>query len=69
MSKHESTIATPVAPVRRYSVVAFERGTWVCQVAFAGLGLDGGQASLVARELREEFPGAIVAILPQTLLD
>jgi hypothetical protein len=37
-------------------VVAFERGKAVCEV--------GGDAVAFARELRAEFPDAIVAILP-----
>ncbi|MFI5805670.1 hypothetical protein [Streptomyces sp. NPDC051561] len=70
MSKHGSTRqATTAKQLRGYSVVAFERGKWVCQTGFAGLGFDGAEASLAARDLREEFPEAIVAILPQTLLD
>ena len=47
-----------------YQVVAFERGVAVCEVGSIGLGMSASHASGFARELREEFPNAIVAILP-----
>ncbi|MFM9369055.1 hypothetical protein [Streptomyces sp. Da 82-17] len=48
-----------------YQVVAYQRGVAVCEVASVGQGVDAATASYFARDLREEFPGAIVAILPQ----
>jgi hypothetical protein len=47
-----------------YTVKAFERGCVVCAIG-AGLGIRGAvDAVLFARSLRDEFPGAIVAIFP-----
>ncbi|WP_406255233.1 hypothetical protein [Streptomyces chartreusis] len=51
-----------------YMVAAFERGAVVCEVASVGVGLNGVEATYFARDLREEFPGAIVAILPRRLV-
>lgn len=47
-----------------YCVVAFEHGRAVCEVATIGVGLGPLAASGFARQLRGEFPDAIVAILP-----
>ncbi|MFD3532007.1 hypothetical protein [Streptomyces sp. NPDC058664] len=48
----------------RYVVKAFQDGRTLCEVATIGVGLDPRGAELFAHELREEFPDAIVAILP-----
>ncbi|MFJ9819324.1 hypothetical protein ACIRU3_29515 [Streptomyces sp. NPDC101151] len=48
-----------------YMVVAYQRAAAVCEVASVGLGLNGTDAVYFAHELREEFPEAIVAILPK----
>ena len=45
-------------------VVAFERGKLACEVGGDGTGLTADQASAFAHELRKEYPGEIVAILP-----
>lgn len=45
-------------------VVAFERGRLVCEVGGDGTGFDSTHAAHFARDLREEHPHAIVAILP-----
>ena len=45
-------------------VAAFERGRLACEVGGDGTGLSNAQAVYFARDLREEFPGVIVAILP-----
>ncbi len=51
-----------------YMVVAFnERGTAVCDAVQTGTGLGAQDASCIARDLREEHPGSIVAILPSLL--
>lgn len=47
-----------------YMVVAFERGKLACESGGDGTGFDNAQAVYVARDLREEYPDAIVAILP-----
>jgi hypothetical protein len=49
---------------KRYVVVAFERQRAVCEVASMGLGLRAWEASTEVPGLREEFPGALIAILP-----
>jgi hypothetical protein len=53
------------APAAGYMVVAYQRAAAVCEVASVGAGLNGTEATHFAHELREEFPGAIVAILPK----
>lgn len=45
-------------------VVAFERGKLVYEVGGDGTGLTGIQAVYFAHDMRDEHPGAIVAILP-----
>ncbi|MER5512753.1 hypothetical protein ABT052_47020 [Streptomyces sp. NPDC002766] len=45
--------------------MAYQRAAAVCEVASAGAGLTGTDAAYFAHELREEFPDAIVAILPK----
>lgn len=45
-------------------VVAFERGRLVCESGGDGTGFDSTHAAHFARDLREEHPDAIVAILP-----
>ncbi|MGQ4343574.1 hypothetical protein [Streptomyces sp. SAS_275] len=47
-----------------YMVVAFSRGQLQSEVGGDGAGLTAGQASLFARQFREEYPSQIVAILP-----
>ncbi|MFF9118279.1 hypothetical protein ACF09Y_22215 [Streptomyces massasporeus] len=47
-----------------YMVVAFSRGKFRCEVGGDGTGLTTTQASHFARQLRQEYPGQIVAILP-----
>lgn len=49
-----------------YLVVALQRAAAVCEVASVGAGLSGMDATYFAHELRQEFPGAIVAILPKS---
>jgi hypothetical protein len=44
--------------------VAFQHGTLVSEVGGDGTGLTGPQAVYFAHDLREEYPDAIVAILP-----
>lgn len=63
-SSHDKAVGSP-APAAGYMVVAYQRGAAVCEVASVGAGLSGTEATYFARELREEFPGAIVAILPK----
>lgn len=49
-------------------VVAFdERGTAVCDAVQTGTGFNARDAAYVARDLREEHPRSIVAILPSLL--
>ena len=60
----EKAVGSP-APAAGYMVVAYQRGAAVCEVASVGAGLNGTEATYFARELREEFPGAIVAMLPK----
>jgi hypothetical protein len=48
----------------KYVVKAFQDGRTMCEIATIGMGLDPRGAELFAHELREEFPDAIVAILP-----
>jgi hypothetical protein len=43
---------------------AFERGRLVCEMGGDGWGLTAWEATVLAHDLREEFPGAVVAILP-----
>lgn len=45
-------------------VVAFKQGRLACEVGGDGTGLTSSQASGFARELREEYPGEIIVILP-----
>lgn len=45
-------------------VVAFERGKLACEVGGDGTGLTAGQAAYFAHDLRSQFPGSVVAILP-----
>lgn len=45
-------------------VAAFEHGNLVCESGGDGTGLDNTQAVYVAHDLREEYPSAVVAILP-----
>ncbi|MFJ1971846.1 hypothetical protein ACIO93_24565 [Streptomyces sp. NPDC087903] len=52
-------------PAGEYMVVAYQRAAAVCEVASVGAGLNGTDATYFAHELREEFPDAIVAILPK----
>ncbi|MFH8531513.1 hypothetical protein ACH4GE_24220 [Streptomyces tendae] len=47
-----------------YTVVAFAQGRLRAEVGGDGTGLTAYEATHFARELREEFPGEIVAILP-----
>lgn len=47
-----------------YMVVAFEQGRLSCEVGGDGTGLTAAQATDFAHELRQEYPGQIVAILP-----
>ncbi|MER5843183.1 hypothetical protein ABT099_23385 [Streptomyces prasinus] len=47
-----------------YMVVAFSRGELRSEVGGDGTGLTAFQASHFARQLREESPDQIVAILP-----
>lgn len=47
-----------------YMVVAFRDGRIACELASVGAGLNARQASLSARDLREEYPYAVIAILP-----
>ncbi|MFJ5028116.1 hypothetical protein ACIQB5_08450 [Streptomyces sp. NPDC088560] len=63
-SEHGKADDSP-AGASGYMVVAYERSAAVCEVASIGAGLDGTAAVYFAHELREEFPGAIVAILPK----
>ncbi|OEV10222.1 hypothetical protein AN218_18560 [Streptomyces nanshensis] len=51
-------------PKPGYVVIAYERGAPVCEVATAGEPLTVLEAPHFARELRREFPGAVVATLP-----
>jgi hypothetical protein len=44
--------------------VAFERGRLVCESGGDGTGFTAAEATYVAHDLREEHPGAVVAILP-----
>ncbi|MFF1295630.1 MULTISPECIES: hypothetical protein [unclassified Streptomyces] len=53
-------------PAGEYMVVAYQRAAAVCEVASVGAGLNGAAATYFAHELREEFPDAIVAILPKS---
>lgn len=46
-----------------YKVQAYERGRMVCEVGWPTW-LDAYAAVYFARDLREEFPDAVVAILP-----
>ncbi|MGW4752899.1 hypothetical protein [Streptomyces chartreusis] len=46
--------------------MALQRAAAVCEVASVGAGLSGMDATYFAHELRQEFPGAIVAILPKS---
>lgn len=49
-------------------VVAFdERGAAVCDAVLTGTGFNAQEAAYVARDLRDEHPGGIVAILPSIL--
>jgi hypothetical protein len=43
--------------------VAFQRGRLVCEIGGDGTGLDAAQATYFVHELREEYPGGVVAIL------
>lgn len=45
-------------------VCAFERGRLVCETGGDGTGLTCTEAIHIARDMRDEHPGAIVAILP-----
>ena len=45
-------------------VVAFQRGRLAAEVGGDGTGLTGAQAVHFARDMRDEFPGSVVAILP-----
>ncbi|MFE2047983.1 hypothetical protein ACFXAS_05710 [Streptomyces sp. NPDC059459] len=45
-------------------VVAFSRGRLRCEVGGDGTGLTAAQASYFARQVRQEQPDQIVAILP-----
>ncbi|MGW2515040.1 hypothetical protein ACWC0A_37865 [Streptomyces scopuliridis] len=47
-----------------YSVYAYQDGKTVCEIATVGRGLPALDAVLFARDLRDEFPSAVVAILP-----
>lgn len=47
----------------RYTVKAFQNGQIVCEVGLLGE-LDSQAAVHFARDLRKEFPGAVVAMLP-----
>ncbi|MFF9309915.1 hypothetical protein ACF1BS_03300 [Streptomyces sp. NPDC014748] len=47
-----------------YMVVAFSRGKLQSEVGGDGTGLTAVHASAFARQLREEYPGQIIAILP-----
>lgn len=62
-SEHDKAGGSPV-PAAGFRVVAYQRAVAVCEVASVGAGLTGTDATYFAHELREEFPGAIVAILP-----
>jgi hypothetical protein len=53
-----------IAEAAVYMVVAFERGRLVYEVGGDGTGLTVPHAIYLAHDLREEYPGAIVAILP-----
>ena len=44
--------------------VVFEHGNLVCEIGGDGTGLTGTQAVHFAHDMRDEHPGAIVAILP-----
>lgn len=49
-------------------VAAFdERGTAVCDAVLTGTGFNAREAAYMARDLRQEHPGSIVAILPSLL--
>lgn len=50
-----------------HMVCAFERGRLVCEVGGDGHGLDVPNAVHFAHDLRDEFPAAVVAILPARL--
>ncbi|WP_327691340.1 hypothetical protein OG870_22710 [Streptomyces sp. NBC_00461] len=63
-SEHDRADDSP-APAAGFMVVAYQRAVAVCEVAGVGAGLNGTDATYFAHELREEFPGAIVAILPK----
>ncbi|MEU6221283.1 hypothetical protein ABZ845_27815 [Streptomyces sp. NPDC047022] len=68
MGKHKSNQARAddsPGGASGFMVVAYQRAAAVCEVASVGAGLDGTAAVYFAHELREEFPGAIVAILPR----
>jgi hypothetical protein len=45
-------------------VVAFERGKLACEVGGDGTGLTADEATYFAHDMRAEFPGSVVAILP-----
>lgn len=47
-----------------YMAVAFERGRLVCESGGDGTGFTSTEAALMAHDLREEYPNAVVAILP-----
>lgn len=51
--------------MHRYEIYAFENGREVCGIAWAGQPCTAHEASMFAAELREEFPNAIVAIIPR----
>jgi hypothetical protein len=55
------TPASQAAPT--YMVAVFDRKRIVCEVGSVSVGLTAQSAVQVARELRAEFPGAVVAIL------
>ncbi|MFG3254932.1 hypothetical protein [Streptomyces sp. NPDC048172] len=48
-----------------YVVIAYQYGGVVCEVGTLGAALPAEMATGFARELRAEFPGAIVAITPR----
>lgn len=45
-------------------VMAFEHGSLQCEVDGNGTGMPAAHAVHFARQLREEYPGQTVAILP-----
>ncbi|MCX5247838.1 hypothetical protein OG895_21930 [Streptomyces sp. NBC_00201] len=63
-SEHDKADDSSV-PATGFMVVAYQRAVAVCEVVSVGAGLNGTDATYFAHELREEFPGAIVAILPK----